>query len=106
MVRSSQNEKRGRLGADVVAEAGAAARVGREQPAHQADGRRLAAAVGTEEAEDLAPFDPKRQVDHDMLVPEALVEAVDVDHRRAGAGIAFGIDRCGHGAHGRRTFTG
>ena len=37
---------------DVVAEAGAAAGVGREQAAHHADRRRLAAAVGAEEAED------------------------------------------------------
>ena len=48
---------RPRLLDDVVAEAGAAARVGREQAAQHADGRGLAAAVGAEEAADLAALD-------------------------------------------------
>src|SRR5262249_37758582 len=39
-----------RLRADVVAEAGALAFVGREQPCEHADGRGLARAVGTEKA--------------------------------------------------------
>ena len=47
-----------RLGADVVAEAGAAAFVRSEQPAQHPDGRGLARAVGAEEAIDFAPLDP------------------------------------------------
>ena len=48
---------RPRLLDDVVAEAGAAAPVGRQQAAQHADGRGLAAAVGAEEAADLAALD-------------------------------------------------
>src|SRR6185312_5947348 len=55
------------LPANVVAEAGAAAGVRREETAHEADRRRLAAAVRSEEAEDLALHDAHREVDHDVL---------------------------------------
>src|SRR5262249_39013218 len=47
-----------RLGADVVAEAGAATFVRREQPAQHPDGRGLARAVGTQEAVDFPALDP------------------------------------------------
>src|SRR6185369_11670751 len=67
------------LRANVVAEAGSGSGVGRQEAAHQADRRRLAAAVRSEEAEDLAAVRPQREVDHDMLVAEVLVEAVHVD---------------------------
>src|SRR6516225_6154369 len=60
-----------------------AARVRREQAAHQADRGRLAAAVRSEKAEDLAVRDLQRHVVDDMLVAEALVEIVHVDGERA-----------------------
>ena len=59
---------RPRLVDDVVAEAGAAAAVGRQQAAQHADGRGLAAAVGAEEAADLAALDLDAEVvDHGAL---------------------------------------
>ena len=72
--------------ADVVAEAGAGAGVRRQQPAHDADRGRLAAAVGAEEAEDLAALDLQRQVVDDVLVAEALVQPAHVDRPGAAAG--------------------
>ena len=72
---------RPRLLDDVVAEAAAAARIGREQAAQHADGRGLAAAVGAEEAADLAAIDLDRDmVDHGAR-PEALDQPLGVDHR-------------------------
>src|SRR4029079_6306408 len=73
------------LGADVVAEAGAGARVRREQPAHHADRRGLAAAVGAEEAQDLPARRLQGEIVDDVFVAEMLVEPVDVD-RQGGAG--------------------
>src|SRR5262249_32604009 len=64
---------------DVVPEAGARARVGREQPAHQPDRGGLAAAVGSEEAEDFAPVHAQRHFIDDVLVAEVLVQAADID---------------------------
>jgi hypothetical protein len=58
-----------------------------KQSAHQPDRRGLAAAVGPEEAEDLAALHLQREVVHDVLVAEALVEAADVD--RVGFAVAF-----------------
>jgi hypothetical protein len=86
------------LRADVEAEARSRAGVGRQEAAHQADRRRLAAAVGAEEAEDLAAVRTQRQVDHDVLAAEVLVEAVHVDR-----GIAC---RRGGGGHCSVTATG
>ena len=67
------------LGADVVAEAGAVALVGREQPAQHADGRGLAGAVGAEEAVDRAALDLHRQVAHDLAAAEGFGQPVDID---------------------------
>ncbi len=64
---------------DVVAQAGAAAGVRCQQAAHQADRRGLAAAVGAQEAEDLAFAHLQRHVVDDVLVAEALVQAVHID---------------------------
>src|ERR1700758_5475553 len=85
---------RGALAQDVVAEAGAAARVGRQQAAQHADRGRLAAAVRPEESEDLARLHLERQVGDHVLVAEALVEPAHVD--RGGRG----------GVHGTRTSSG
>ena len=73
-------DRRG-LAAQVVSQARAGARVRRQEAAHHADGRRLAAAVGPQEAEDLAARDREGQVDDHVLAAEALVEVVDVDGR-------------------------
>ena len=67
------------FGANVVTQTGAVARVGREQPAQHADGRRLAGAVGTEEAVDFAAFYPHREVAHDRVATEGFREPFDVD---------------------------
>jgi hypothetical protein len=83
-----------RLRADVVAEAGAAAGVRSEQAAHEADRGRLAAAVGPEEAEDLALLDAHRKIDHDFLGAEALVQVVDVDDSRALAHFSVTLTGC------------
>src|SRR6185312_3190081 len=69
------------FGEDVVAKAGAAAGIGRQQAAHQADRRRLAAAVGPEEAENLAALDLERHALDDLVVAEALVQIAYVDGR-------------------------
>src|SRR5258706_385687 len=74
----------GRLRHHVVAQAGAAARIGREQAADHADRGRFAAAVRPEEAEDLAARHLEAQVAHHMLVAEALVQALDVDGQLGG----------------------
>ena len=51
----------GAVAQDVEAQAGAAAGVGLQQSAHHADGGGLAAAVGAQEAEDLAAAHAQRQ---------------------------------------------
>ena len=88
-----------RLGADVVAQARALAGVGREQPAEHPDRRRLAAAVRSEEAEDLAAPHRQREVAHDVVLAEVLVEAAHVDDDVGNVGR-------GSGAHGSVTSTG
>src|SRR5262249_4339136 len=71
----------GGLRADVEAEALARAGIRREQAAEHADRRRLAAAVGPEEAEDHAARHLDGEVLHHGLVAEALGEAADADGR-------------------------
>ena len=68
-----------RLAQDVEAEARAAAAVGGEQAAEHADRRGLAAAVGPQEAVDLAPAHLEREAVDDHLAVEALGETFDVD---------------------------
>src|SRR5262245_20602224 len=68
-----------RLRADVVAEAGPLALVGREQAGEHADGRRLAGAVRTQEAIDRAALDLHRQVAHDLAPVERLGQTVHID---------------------------
>ncbi len=81
-----------RLAEDVVAEAGPRAVVGLEQAAQHADGRGLAAAVGAEEAADLALGDPQVEALDHLEVAEALAQAAHVDdigrHGAPGAGAA------------------
>src|SRR5690606_11315787 len=60
----------------------ALAAVGRQQSAQHADRRRLAAAVGAEEAEDDAARHLDGEVPDDGLVAEALRQAADADRRR------------------------
>ena len=72
---------RPRLPDDVVAETGAAAAVGRQQPAQHADGRGLAAAVGAEEAADLAALDLDGEVVDHGARAEALDQAAGIDDR-------------------------
>ena len=67
------------LGQDVVAERRAPAAVRREQPAHHAQRRGLAGAVGAEEAVDLAAHHAHGQVAHHHLAVEGLGEAFDLD---------------------------
>src|SRR5262249_3193127 len=67
------------LGADVVTETGAAALVGRQQPAQHTDGGGLAGAVRPEEAENGAAFDLHGQVAHDLPAAEGFGQAVHVD---------------------------
>lgn len=92
---------------DVVTEARATAAVGRQQPAHHADRRGLAAAVGAEEAKDLAARNLHGEVFHDVLVAEVLVQAMHVDCVAAIACVvpAVGAVRPGS-AHGSVTSTG
>src|SRR5262249_25606082 len=68
------------LGADVVAETGAAAFIGGEQAAQHADGRGLARSVGAEEAVDRAASNLHRQVSHHRAAAEFLGQAVDIDN--------------------------
>ena len=60
------------VAADVVAEAGALAAIGRQQAAEHADGGGLAGAVGAEEAVDRAALHLHRQVMHDLAAAERL----------------------------------
>src|SRR5262249_46974289 len=86
-----------RLGADVIAEAGAMAFVGREQTAQHADGRGLARAVGPEESVDLPTLDAHRQVAHGLTPVERFAQPFDVDGD---------IRRCRHSARPSATLTG
>jgi len=74
------------LGQDVHAEAGAAAGIGREQPAQHADGGGLAASVGAQEAADLAAPYPDVDAVDDGAVAKGLAQALDFD----GVGAGFG----------------
>ena len=74
------------LAPDVEAEARALAAVGRQQPAEHPDRRGLAAAVGPEEAEDLAAAHRQREILDDVMAAEALVEAAHVDDDVVGHG--------------------
>src|SRR5437660_4729926 len=67
------------FGPDVVAEARALARVGRQQPAEHSNRRRLAAAVRSQKAENLAALDTDREVLDNGASLVALGEAVNVD---------------------------
>ena len=68
-----------RVGANIVAKAGSLAGVGRQKPAQHADRRRLAAAVRTQKAEDLAALDANREIVDDGVPIEALGQAAHVD---------------------------
>src|SRR5207249_5515062 len=68
-----------RLGADVQAEAGALALVGRKQAGEHAYGRGLAGAVRTQKAIDRAALDLHRQVTHDLATVERLGQTVHID---------------------------
>ena len=83
------------LGDHVVAEAGAAALVGAEQPAEHADERRLAAAVRAEEAADLAAADLQIDVIDDRAAAEALGHAAHVNRElvRHASDAELDIDR-------------
>jgi hypothetical protein len=78
----------GALAQHVAAQAGAFAAVGRQQPAQQADRGGLAAAVGAEEAKDLALMHLQGQVFHDVLGAEALVDAPHIDDQRRRHGLS------------------
>src|SRR5438445_11912391 len=67
------------VAADVVAEAGALAPVGRQQYAEHADGRGLAASVGAEEAVDAAALHLHRQLMHHLAAAERFRQSLDVD---------------------------
>src|SRR5262249_4390872 len=83
----------------VEAEAGAAAVAGRQQPAEHADRRRLAAAVRSEEAVDLALLHAQREVLDDVLFAEVLVQAANVD--RGGFRIPERLTATSTGCPGR-----
>ena len=70
---------RGAFPEDVESEAGAATAIRRQQAAEHADRGRLAAAVGAEEAVNLALADLQAQILDHVLVAEAFVDAGDVD---------------------------
>ena len=69
---------------EIVAEAGAAAAVGRQQAADHAQGRGLAGAVGTEEAADAALLDGEAETVDDGARAVTLDEIVDVDRQNSG----------------------
>ena len=62
------------------AEDGRAAGIGMDEPEHRAERRRLAGAVRAEEARDRARLDPEAEPGDRLRLPEALAEAVDLDH--------------------------
>jgi hypothetical protein len=67
------------VAANVEAEAGPLAGVGRQQAAEHADGRGLAASVRAEEAIDRAALDLHREVMHDLAAAKRLRQAGDID---------------------------
>src|SRR6266550_1922230 len=67
------------LGADVVAEARALARVRCQQPAQHSNRRRLAASVRSQKAENLAAVDTDCEIVDDCAIVKALGETVYVD---------------------------
>ena len=75
--------------AQIEAEAGPAALVRRQQPAEHADGRRLAAAVRTEEAEMRPRGTARSIVVHHARSPKLLVRPRDVDDRGGVAHVHF-----------------
>src|SRR5258706_6002025 len=72
------------LADDVVAKASALPAVGREQPAEHPDGGRLAAAVGSEKAENLAAPHGECEILHGVVLAEVLVDAAHVDDNVGG----------------------
>src|SRR5665811_1391416 len=68
------------VGADVVAEAGASAFIGREQPAQHADGGGLAGTVRPKEAVDGAALDLHGEVAHHRAAVEFLGQVMDIDN--------------------------
>src|SRR4051812_16029517 len=64
---------------DVVAEARAAALVGREQPAQHADGGGLARTVWSEEAIDRSALHLHREVMHDLAPAERFAKAFNLN---------------------------
>ena len=92
---------------DVVAETRALAAVGCKEPADHANRCGLAAAVGTEKAEDLAAPYVEREVLDDVLVAEMLVEAAHIDDRIIGIVAArFARVHCNLSRQGSVTSTG
>ena len=96
-------DRRG-LGQDIEAEAGAATAIGLQQSAEHADGRGLAAAVGAEEAPDLARRHLERDAVDDGTIAETFRQAFDIDRERRihGIGLAsIGWPGLRPGAEGR-----
>src|SRR5207244_810148 len=81
------------LGADVVAQARAAAFVRRQQAGEHADGRGLARAVATEEAVDGAAPHLHGEIAHDLAAVEGLGEPFHVD-RDVGGGRHGALSTC------------
>src|SRR6185437_208749 len=67
------------LGADVVAEAGSSAFIGRQQAAQHSDRGRLAGAVRTQKSVNCAALDLHREVTHHRTAIEFFCEAVHID---------------------------
>ena len=86
---------------NIPAEACPCARVRSEQAAHHAYAGGLAAAVGAEEAVDLAAFHGHGHVIHHRFLPEPFGQAVHVDGGRRGLRPFFSL-----GIHRRTTLTG
>jgi hypothetical protein len=83
---------RRRVRDDVQPETGAASGVRCQQAAEHSDRRRLARAVGTDHAEDLAASDFQRQILHRHPCAESLAETDDLYRRRSGA-ACFSVGR-------------
>ncbi len=77
---------------EVVAEAGAAPAVGRQQAADHAQGRGLARAVRPEEAADAALFDGEAEAIDDGARAVALHQIMDVDRQCHGAALHEWLD--------------
>src|SRR5216683_3730145 len=94
---------------DVHAEAGPGAAIRRQQAAEQPDRRRLAAAIGAEEAADLATGDLQVEVLDDLARAETLAQAAHVDDEAAQLAVTHsGVTHCGPALPGAagRTSTG